>query len=108
MLNWTPLKPQQVKGTVFSDLDDDKLLNVIDFLEFEEVFKLGAGLIGAEEMKADSTMKKKRTESVSLMEPNRLRNVGEYSLQRVVPVQVSGRESSLAKESKCGQNINHT
>ncbi|XP_048756129.2 formin-like protein isoform X3 [Ostrea edulis] len=75
MLNWTPLKPQQVKGTVFSDLDDDKLLNVIDFLEFEEVFKLGGGLIGAEEMKGDSTLRKKKAESVSLMEPNRLRNV---------------------------------
>ncbi|XP_022310132.1 formin-like protein 3 isoform X11 [Crassostrea virginica] len=74
MLNWTPLKPQQVKGTVFSDLDDDKLLNVINFNEFEEVFKLGAGLMGAEDMKGE-TMKKKKAESVSLMEPNRLRNV---------------------------------
>ena len=78
MLNWTPLKPQQVKGTVFSDLDDDKLLNVINFNEFEEVFKLGAGLMGAEDMKGE-TMKKKKAESVSLMEPNRLRNVGEFS-----------------------------
>nr|XP_034308777.1 formin-like protein 3 isoform X8 [Crassostrea gigas] len=74
MLNWTPLKPQQVKGTVFSDLDDDKLLNVIDFFEFEEVFKLGAGLIGTDDVKGE-TMKKKKAESVSLMEPNRLRNV---------------------------------
>lgn len=76
MLNWTPLKPQQVKGTVFSDLDDDKLLNVINFFEFEEVFKLGAGLIGTDDVKGE-TMKKKKAESVSLMEPNRLRNVGE-------------------------------
>lgn len=74
MLNWTPLKPQQVKGTVFSDLDDDKLLNVINFFEFEEVFKLGAGLIGTDDVKGE-TMKKKKAESVSLMEPNRLRNV---------------------------------
>uniref|UniRef100_K1PX39 Formin-like protein 2 n=1 Tax=Magallana gigas TaxID=29159 RepID=K1PX39_MAGGI len=74
MLNWTPLKPQQVKGTVFSDLDDDKLLNVIDFFQFEEVFKLGAGLIGTDDVKGE-TMKKKKAESVSLMEPNRLRNV---------------------------------
>ncbi|XP_061186189.1 formin-like protein isoform X5 [Saccostrea echinata] len=74
MLNWTPLKPQQVKGTVFSDLDDDKLLNVIDFVEFEETFKLGAGLIGAEDVRGE-TMRKKKAESISLMEPNRLRNV---------------------------------
>ena len=28
ILNWTPLKPQQVKGTVFSELDDEKLYSV--------------------------------------------------------------------------------
>lgn len=28
VLNWTPLKPQQLKGTIFSDLDDEKLYNV--------------------------------------------------------------------------------
>ena len=28
ILNWTPLKPQQLKGTIFSDLDDEKLYHV--------------------------------------------------------------------------------
>ena len=28
ILNWTPLKPQQVKGTIFADLEDEKLYNV--------------------------------------------------------------------------------
>lgn len=27
-LNWIALKPQQVKGTVFCELDDEKLFNV--------------------------------------------------------------------------------
>lgn len=27
-LNWIALKPNQVKGTVFSELDDDKLYSV--------------------------------------------------------------------------------
>lgn len=28
VLNWTPLRPQQVKGTIFADLDDEKLSSV--------------------------------------------------------------------------------
>ena len=28
VLNWTALKPNQVKGTVFSELDDEKLYDV--------------------------------------------------------------------------------
>ncbi|XP_053373201.1 formin-like protein isoform X2 [Mercenaria mercenaria] len=74
VLNWTPLKPQQVKGTVFADLDDEKLYRVIDFNGFEETFKLGVlgGLKGG-----DSTPKtlKKKKESITLLEPNRVRNV---------------------------------
>lgn len=27
-LNWTPLKPGQVRGTVFTDLDDEKYFKV--------------------------------------------------------------------------------
>ncbi|CAK9292897.1 unnamed protein product [Gordionus sp. m RMFG-2023] len=41
MLNWMPLKPRQLKGTIFNDLEDEALLNVIDFDTFEELFKLG-------------------------------------------------------------------
>lgn len=28
LLNWTALKPNQLKGTVFGELDDEKILNV--------------------------------------------------------------------------------
>lgn len=74
VLNWTPLKPQQVKGTVFADLDDEKLYRVIDFNEFEETFKLGVlgGLKGGDT--TPKTLKKKK-ESITLLEPNRVRNV---------------------------------
>jgi hypothetical protein len=37
-LNWVALKPQQVKGTVFCELDDEKLFKII---HFEEIFKTG-------------------------------------------------------------------
>jgi hypothetical protein len=40
-LNWTVLKPREVKGTVFNQLDDSKYYNVIDFDQFERIFKIG-------------------------------------------------------------------
>lgn len=41
-LNWIALKPNQVKGTIFSELDDDKLFNVSNtfYLFSERVFFL--------------------------------------------------------------------
>lgn len=40
-LNWVVLKPNQVRGTVFNELDDDKIIDKLDFGEFEEFFKVG-------------------------------------------------------------------
>ncbi|WAQ94526.1 FMNL3-like protein [Mya arenaria] len=75
VLNWTPMRPQQVRGTVFADLDDEKLYRVIDFNEFEETFKLGVigGLKGGDT--TPKTLKRKKPESITLLEPNRMRNV---------------------------------
>uniref|UniRef100_A0A0K0DVC6 FH2 domain-containing protein n=1 Tax=Strongyloides stercoralis TaxID=6248 RepID=A0A0K0DVC6_STRER len=42
LLNWQAMKPTQVKETVFSNLNDDKILDIIDFSELEEKFKLGS------------------------------------------------------------------
>uniref|UniRef100_A0A5S6QAW8 FH2 domain-containing protein n=1 Tax=Trichuris muris TaxID=70415 RepID=A0A5S6QAW8_TRIMR len=41
LLNWSALRPNQVKGTVFNDLDDDHILKEIDFDDLEELFKIG-------------------------------------------------------------------
>lgn len=78
LLNWTPLKPQQVKGTIFSDLDDERLMAVIDFQEFEELFRLGpAGPFSRDPSEGTPKLLKKlkKPENISLLEPNRLRNV---------------------------------
>ena len=76
ILNWTPLKPQQVKGTIFSDLDDEKLYAIINFNDFEDTFRLGpAGPLSVGNS-GTPTLKKKKPEAISLLEPNRLRNVG--------------------------------
>ncbi|KAK8758375.1 hypothetical protein V5799_003996 [Amblyomma americanum] len=75
-LNWIALKPNQVRGTVFSELDEDKLYSVIDFTRFEEQFKLGVQ--GAFPDRSDDINSSKRfkvPEKVTLLEHNRLRNM---------------------------------
>ena len=80
VLNWVAMKPNQVKGTVFSELDDEKLYTVIDFCRFEEMFKLGRITITdtTDGNKFDNRKTLKR-ETISLLETNRLRNVGKFN-----------------------------
>ena len=48
---------------------------MIDFVEFEETFKLGMlGLKGGDT--TPKTLKRKKPETITLLEPNRVRNVG--------------------------------
>lgn len=75
----------QVRGTLFNELDDDKLYKIIDFSEFEEVFKLpGSGTVmtnGTHEVDGLTTQPSKRfkkPETISLLEHTRLRNIGVY------------------------------
>lgn len=82
-LNWVALKPNQVRGTVFNELDDEKLFNVIDFLEFEEHFKIGQGGPGmangdvseVDALHGFGSKRFKKPELTSLMEHTRLRNI---------------------------------
>ncbi|EPB78240.1 hypothetical protein ANCCEY_02624 [Ancylostoma ceylanicum] len=39
-LNWTAMKPNQAKNTVFEDLNDEKIIEKLDFSKLEEMFKL--------------------------------------------------------------------
>ena len=74
VLNWTPLRPQQVKGTIFADLDDEKLSSVINFNEFEEIFRLGGGPGRVDDGTPKMQKKSRKIEQISLLEANRLRN----------------------------------
>nr|CAD7449017.1 unnamed protein product [Timema bartmani] len=82
-LNWVALKPNQVRGTIFNELDDDKLHSVIDFSDFEERFKIGVGgpltngTSVVDGLGSFPSKRFKRTENVSLLEHTRLRNIGE-------------------------------
>lgn len=83
-LNWIALKPQQVKGTIFCELDDEKLLNVIDFDTFEELFKTGPSYSSVNntnhKVESPNTSKKviKKNENLTLLEAQRQRNLGIY------------------------------
>ena len=76
----------QVRGTIFNELDDDKLHNIIDFTDFEERFKIGTGgayTNGDAEVDGLSSFPSKRfkrTENVSLLEHTRLRNIGNMTV----------------------------
>lgn len=80
-LNWIALKPNQVRGTIFNELDDEKLHKCIDFVDFEEKFKIGigGGLNNTTEIDGLGSFPSKRfkkPENISLLEHTRLRNIG--------------------------------
>lgn len=76
----------KVRGTIFNEIDDEKLHKQIDFTDFEERFKIGISgpqLNGSSSDMHDglSSMPSKRfkkPENVSLLEHTRLRNIGIY------------------------------
>lgn len=82
-INWIALKPNQVRGTIFNELDDDRLYSCIDFNDFEERFKIGSvGAVTNGESDIDGlqtfpSKRFKRPENVTLLEHTRLRNIGE-------------------------------
>ena len=51
---------------------------MLDFNEFEELFKLGnISLVDVDVVDQMGTIKPKKKEKLSLLDPNRMRNVGE-------------------------------
>ncbi|XP_076303920.1 formin-like protein isoform X4 [Lasioglossum baleicum] len=92
-LNWIALKPNQVRGTIFNELDDDRLHNYIDFSDFEERFKIGMGghiANGTNEIDGLHSFPSKRfkkPENVSLLEHTRLRNIAISRRKMEMPVE---------------------
>ncbi|KAJ8364623.1 hypothetical protein SKAU_G00134540 [Synaphobranchus kaupii] len=75
LFNWQALKPSQVTGTVFNELDDEQVLEELNMDMFEEVFKTKAqGTLtdlGTLKMK----LAQKTSSKVSLIETNRAKNL---------------------------------
>lgn len=73
----------KVRGTIFNELDDEKIFKHIDFNEFEERFKIGIGGTLANGAKSEvdglqsyPSKRFKKPDHISLLEHTRLRNIG--------------------------------
>lgn len=72
-----------MRGTIFNELDDEKLHKQIDFVDFEERFKIGMGggmtngSSDVDGLLAFPSKRFKKPENVSVLEHTRLRNIGE-------------------------------
>ncbi|RLU18197.1 hypothetical protein DMN91_010440 [Ooceraea biroi] len=92
-LNWIALKPNQVRGTIFNELDDDRLHSYIDFSDFEERFKIGmSGHVANGNSEIDGlqsfpSKRFKKPENISLLEHTRLRNIAISRRKMEMPVE---------------------
>lgn len=75
MFNWTALKPNQISGTVFSDLDDERILQDLDMDKFEEMFKTKAQGAAIDLTCSKNKSSQKSISKVTLLEANRAKNL---------------------------------
>ncbi|GAA6070685.1 formin-like protein 1, partial [Tachysurus ichikawai] len=74
LLNWQALKPNQLEGTVFKELDDEHLLQELNMDVFAEQFKTKAQVPKADISKIKIKAQKAPTK-VSLLEANKAKNL---------------------------------
>ncbi|XP_038028510.1 formin-like protein 3 isoform X4 [Anas platyrhynchos] len=75
VFNWTALKPNQISGTVFSELDDERVLEDLDLERFEELFKTKAQGPALDLVCAKNKASHKAASKVTLLEANRAKNL---------------------------------
>uniref|UniRef100_A0A669DTT6 Formin like 1 n=1 Tax=Oreochromis niloticus TaxID=8128 RepID=A0A669DTT6_ORENI len=75
LFNWQALKSNQVAGTIFSELDDERILEELNMAAFEEQFKTKAQSTPVDLGTLKKKMAHKSPSKVSLMEPNRAKNL---------------------------------
>uniref|UniRef100_A0A8C7XJY3 Formin-like 2b n=1 Tax=Oryzias sinensis TaxID=183150 RepID=A0A8C7XJY3_9TELE len=75
VLNWVALKPSQINGTVFNDIDDESILQNLDMEEFEELFKTKAQGPAVDLTLSRQKLPQKGPSKVSLLEANRAKNL---------------------------------
>uniref|UniRef100_A0AAQ4R5J2 Formin-like 2b n=1 Tax=Gasterosteus aculeatus aculeatus TaxID=481459 RepID=A0AAQ4R5J2_GASAC len=75
VLNWVALKPSQINGTVFNDIDDEAILQDLNVEEFEEMFKTKAQGPAVDLTLSRQKVPQKAPSKVSLLEANRSKNL---------------------------------
>lgn len=75
MLNWQALKPNQVTGTVFNDLDDEKVLDELNMDMFEEHFKTRAQGNTTDLSNIKKKVVQKAPSKTTLIEANKAKNL---------------------------------
>ncbi|KAF7203747.1 formin-like protein 1 isoform X2 [Nothobranchius furzeri] len=75
LFNWQVLKSSQVAGTIFSELDDEHVLQELDMEAFEEQFKTKAQSAPVDLGTLKRKMTHKASNRKSILEPNRAKNL---------------------------------
>ncbi|XP_058039012.1 formin-like protein 1 isoform X2 [Ahaetulla prasina] len=75
VFNWVALKPNQINGTIFNELNDEKVLQELDMSDFEEQFKTKAQGPNKEFSNIKAKTLQKAPTKISLIECNRAKNL---------------------------------
>uniref|UniRef100_A0A8C5XJ99 Formin like 1 n=1 Tax=Microcebus murinus TaxID=30608 RepID=A0A8C5XJ99_MICMU len=75
LLNWVALKPSQISGTVFTELNDEKVLQELDMSDFEEQFKTKSQGPSLDLSALKSKAAQKAPTKATLIEANRAKNL---------------------------------
>ncbi|XP_075415512.1 formin-like protein 1 isoform X2 [Tenrec ecaudatus] len=75
LLNWVALKPSQITGTVFTELNDEKVLQELDMSDFEEHFKTKSQGPSLNLSALKGKTSQKAPPKATLIEANRAKNL---------------------------------
>ncbi|XP_014393264.1 PREDICTED: formin-like protein 1 [Myotis brandtii] len=75
LLNWVALKPSQITGTVFTELNDEKVLQELDMSDFEEQFKTKSQGPSLDLNALKGKAAQKALSKATLIEANRAKNL---------------------------------
>ncbi|XP_035037319.2 formin-like protein 1 isoform X1 [Hippoglossus stenolepis] len=75
LLNWQPLKPNQVLGTVFNEIDDEQVLEELNMDMFEDMFKTRAQGNPTDLSNVKKKVVQKAPSKTSLLEVNKAKNL---------------------------------
>uniref|UniRef100_A0A480P6Z1 Formin-like protein 1 isoform X2 n=1 Tax=Sus scrofa TaxID=9823 RepID=A0A480P6Z1_PIG len=75
LLNWVALKPNQITGTVFTEINDEKVLRELDMSDFEEQFKTKSQGPSLDLTALKSKAAQKAPSKATLIEANRAKNL---------------------------------